>query len=74
VGAEELGHEQLGITKRHIDGDRHILRCFERIRDTASLADALTRGDWDEVGRADFGSVDTGTAWRRASRHPGSTT
>lgn len=40
------------ITKRHIDGDRHIFDCFERIRDTAAaLRDALTRGDWDEVGR-----------------------
>jgi D-glycero-alpha-D-manno-heptose-7-phosphate kinase len=36
------------ITKRHIDGDRHIFDCFERIRDTAAaMRDALTRGDWD---------------------------
>src|SRR5206468_3479348 len=40
------------ITKRHIDGDRHIFDCFERIRDTASaMRRALERGDWDEVGR-----------------------
>lgn len=40
------------ITKRHLDGDRAVFDCFERIRDTASLMrDALTRGDWDEVGR-----------------------
>jgi D-glycero-alpha-D-manno-heptose-7-phosphate kinase len=40
------------ITKRHIDGDRHIFDCFERIRDTAAaLRTALVRGDWDEVGR-----------------------
>ncbi|MEO8257090.1 MAG: GHMP kinase [Acidobacteriota bacterium] len=40
------------ITKRHIDGDRHIFDCFERIRDTAAaLRDALARADWDEVGR-----------------------
>lgn len=40
------------ITKRHIDGDRHIFDCFERIRDTASaMRGALERGDWDEVGR-----------------------
>ncbi len=40
------------ITKRHIDGDRHIFDCFERIRDTALLMrQALERGDWDEVGR-----------------------
>jgi D-glycero-alpha-D-manno-heptose-7-phosphate kinase len=40
------------ITKRHIDGDQHIFDCFERIRDTAAaLRAALTRQDWDEVGR-----------------------
>jgi len=41
------------ITKRHIDGDRFIFDCFERIRDTAAeMRTALTRGDWDRVGRA----------------------
>lgn len=41
------------ITKRHIDGDRHIFDCFERIRDTASeMRDALVAGDWDGVSRA----------------------
>ena len=41
------------ITKKHIDGDRFIFDCFERIRDTAAaMREALTRGDWDEVGRA----------------------
>ena len=40
------------ITKRHIDGDRHIFDCFERIRDTAvAMREALARGDWEEVGR-----------------------
>jgi D-glycero-alpha-D-manno-heptose-7-phosphate kinase len=40
------------ITKRHLDGDRHIFDCFERIRDTAAaLRTALERGDWDDVGR-----------------------
>jgi len=40
------------ITKRHLDGDRHIFDCFERIRDTAvDMRTALARGDWDEVGR-----------------------
>jgi D-glycero-alpha-D-manno-heptose-7-phosphate kinase len=35
------------ITKRHIDGDRHIFDCFERIRDTATaMREALARGDW----------------------------
>jgi D-glycero-alpha-D-manno-heptose-7-phosphate kinase len=41
------------ITKRHIDGDRHVFDCFERIRDHAvAMRDALARGDWDGVGRA----------------------
>jgi D-glycero-alpha-D-manno-heptose-7-phosphate kinase len=36
------------IMKRHIDGDRHVFECFERIRDTAArMRDALARGDWD---------------------------
>jgi D-glycero-alpha-D-manno-heptose-7-phosphate kinase len=40
------------ITKRHIDGDRHIFDCFERIRDTAfAMRAAFERNDWDEVGR-----------------------
>ena len=40
------------ITKRHIDGDRHVFDCFERIRDTAvAMRTALERGDWDGVGR-----------------------
>ena len=39
------------ITKKHIDGDRHVFDCFERIRDTAAtMREALTRGDWDGVG------------------------
>jgi D-glycero-alpha-D-manno-heptose-7-phosphate kinase len=41
------------ITKKHIDGDRHIFDCFERIRDTAAtMREALTRSDWDAVGTA----------------------
>jgi D-glycero-alpha-D-manno-heptose-7-phosphate kinase len=41
------------ITKKHIDGDRFIFDCFERIRDTAAtMRAALVRGDWDAVGRA----------------------
>jgi D-glycero-alpha-D-manno-heptose-7-phosphate kinase len=40
------------ITKRHIDGDREIFDCFERIRDAAArMRDALSAGNWDEVGR-----------------------
>ena len=41
------------ITKKHIDGDRHIFDCFERIRDTAAaMRVALGKGDWDAVGAA----------------------
>jgi D-glycero-alpha-D-manno-heptose-7-phosphate kinase len=40
------------IYKRHIDGDSQVFDCFERIRDTAAaMREALTCGDWDEVGR-----------------------
>jgi D-glycero-alpha-D-manno-heptose-7-phosphate kinase len=40
------------IMKSHIDGDRGVFECFERIRDTAAaMRVALGRGDWDEVGR-----------------------
>jgi D-glycero-alpha-D-manno-heptose-7-phosphate kinase len=41
------------ITKKHIDGDKHVFDCFERIRDTAvRMREALERGDWNEVGSA----------------------
>ena len=41
------------ITKKHIDGDRFVFDCFERIRDTAvTMRDALEKGDWDAVGAA----------------------
>ena len=41
------------ITKKHIDGDRHVFDCFERIRDTAAIMrDYLAGGDWDGVGVA----------------------
>ena len=41
------------ITKKHIDGDRFVFECFDRIRDTAAtMRQALERGDWDGVGRA----------------------
>ena len=41
------------ITKKHIDGDRFVFDCFERIRDTAvTMREALEKGDWDAVGRA----------------------
>ena len=38
------------ITKRHIDGDRHVFDCFERIVAAASdLRAALARKDWEGV-------------------------
>ena len=41
------------VMKKHLDGDRHVFECFERIRDTAAaMRDALTRADWNGVGRA----------------------
>jgi D-glycero-alpha-D-manno-heptose-7-phosphate kinase len=41
------------ITKKHIDGDRHVFDCFERIRDTAAkMREYLAAGDWDGVGVA----------------------
>ncbi len=41
------------ITKKHIDGDRFIFECFERIRDTAiAMRDALVSGNWEAVGRS----------------------
>ncbi len=40
------------IIKQHIDGNRQVFDCFERIRDTAvAMREALVRGDWVEVGR-----------------------
>jgi D-glycero-alpha-D-manno-heptose-7-phosphate kinase len=48
----QSGTNNWEITKRHLDGDRRIFDCFERIRDTAvAMRAALVRGDWDEVGR-----------------------
>ena len=46
------GTNNWDITKRHIDGDRHVHECFDRIRDTAqAMRKALEHSDWDEVGR-----------------------
>ena len=48
----QSGTNNWEITKRHIDGDRDIFDCFERIRDTAAaMRTALRHADWDEVGR-----------------------
>ncbi|MBI2829008.1 MAG: GHMP kinase [Acidobacteria bacterium] len=47
------GTNNWDIMKKHIDGDRHVFDCFERIRDTAAaMRDAMARGDWDAVGYA----------------------
>jgi D-glycero-alpha-D-manno-heptose-7-phosphate kinase len=47
------GTNNLEITKKHIDGDRFVFDCFERIRDTAAhMRDALVAGNWDRVGAA----------------------
>ena len=50
------------ITKKHLDGDRHVFECFERIRDTAAgrCANSAPAGV-------------TGTAWARPSRRSGRT-
>ena len=38
------------IMKRHIDGDRHVFECFDRIVEAAGgVRDALARGDWAGV-------------------------
>jgi D-glycero-alpha-D-manno-heptose-7-phosphate kinase len=48
----DSGINNWAITRRHLDGDREVFDCFERIRDAAvRMRSALTRGDWDEVGR-----------------------
>jgi D-glycero-alpha-D-manno-heptose-7-phosphate kinase len=40
------------MTKRHLDGDRQVIDCFDRIRDTAvRMRGALERENWPEVGR-----------------------
>lgn len=64
------GTNNWDITKRHIDGDRGVFDCFERIRDTAAaLRQALERSDWDEVGRQ------IATEWENRKRlAPGVTT
>jgi D-glycero-alpha-D-manno-heptose-7-phosphate kinase len=58
------------IIKKHIDGDRHVFDCFERIRDTAAtMREALARGEWDRVGAA------IGDEWESRKRlAPGVTT
>jgi D-glycero-alpha-D-manno-heptose-7-phosphate kinase len=46
------GTNNWDITKRHIDGDRHVFDCFEHIRDaTSGLRQALTKADWTSAAR-----------------------
>ena len=46
------GTNNWDITKRHIDGDRQVFDCFERIRDaTTGLRQALTKTDWTDAAR-----------------------
>jgi D-glycero-alpha-D-manno-heptose-7-phosphate kinase len=58
------------ITKRHIDGDRGVFDCFERIRDTAAaMRGALSRGDWEAV------AAELAAEWENRKRlAPGVTT
>ena len=44
------GTNNWDIMKRHIDGDRHVFACFERIVEAAGgVREALVRGDWNGV-------------------------
>lgn len=47
------GTNNWDITKRHIDGDRHVFECFDRIVDAAGrLRHALSLADWEAVAAA----------------------
>jgi D-glycero-alpha-D-manno-heptose-7-phosphate kinase len=51
------------IVKRHLDGDRHVFDCFERIRDTAvAMRRALAHEQWDDVG------MQIATEWENRKR------
>ena len=53
------------ITKRHIDGDRHVFECFERIVAAASgLRDALAREDWPALRTTSSRNGRPGSSWR----------
>lgn len=46
------GTNNWDVMKRHIDGDRDVFDCFERIRDTAaSMRQSLEREDWEATGK-----------------------
>ena len=63
------GTNNWDITKRHIDGDRHVFDCFERIRDTAAaMREALdARRLGRHRARASPTNGRTASAWRPAS-------
>jgi D-glycero-alpha-D-manno-heptose-7-phosphate kinase len=47
------GTNNWAIMKRHIDGDRQVFDCFERIRDTAAaMRTTLEWGDWEGAGQS----------------------
>jgi D-glycero-alpha-D-manno-heptose-7-phosphate kinase len=49
----DSGTNNWDIMKKHIDGDRHVFDCLERIRDTAvAMRGAMAQGDWNAVGQA----------------------
>ncbi len=64
------GTNNWDIMKRHIDGDRHVFACFDRIVAAAGgVRDALSRGDWDAV------AAQIGLEWEaRKTLSPGVTT
>lgn len=48
------------IMKKHIDGDRHVVDCFDRIRDAAgAMREALVRADWEAAARTMADEWDT---------------
>jgi len=50
--SRQSGINNWDVMRRHIDGDPAVFDAFERVRDAArAMRDALTRGDWPEVGR-----------------------
>ena len=55
------------ITKRHLDGDRHVFDCFERIRDTAAaMRDGARRATGTRSAARSPPSGTTGSGWRPA--------
>ncbi len=49
----DSGRNNWDIMKKHIDGDRRVFDCFERIRDTAvAMRHAMARRDWHGIGQA----------------------